>query len=272
MNLPTFQKLMSDLPNTPRMPVLFVGHGSPANALEDNPFTRAWKTVGQNLPRPNAILCISAHWFVDGTYVHGARAPKTIHDYYGFAPELYALSYPCPGAPDYARATMQTVKGFNVGWDLDWGLDHGCWVVIRHMFPNADVPVFQMSLDYTKGPEAHYALAAELGPLREKGVLIIGSGNIVHNLGLITFEENAKPFDWALEFDDTAKKYIADGNFAPLIHYKNLGHAAHESIPSPDHYWPMLYALALKQKGEEVTFFAEGISHSSISMRSFIIQ
>ncbi len=272
MNLSHFQNLTTSLPLTPRLPVLFVGHGSPQNALEDNEFTREWKRVGAGLPTPRAVLCISAHWFVDGTYVHGADRPQTIHDFYGFAPELYDIRYPCPGAPQAARATQGVAKSANIKWDIEWGLDHGCWVVLSQMFPSANIPVYQMSLDYTKPSDWHYTLASELAVLREHGVLVVCSGNIVHNLGLITFDEIARPYDWALEFDETSKKLIASGDHQPLIHYQTLGTAAHHSIPSPDHYWPMLYALGLQQKDEQVKFFAEGITFKSISMTSFIVQ
>ncbi len=272
MNLHTFATITDSFPPTPRLPVLFVGHGSPANALEDNEFTREWISVGKQLPKPNAILCISAHWFTDGSFVHGARQPKTIHDYYGFSPELYALTYPCPGAPELAKEIQNTITTTNILWDEDWGLDHGAWVVIRHLFPNADVPVFQLSLDATKPPQFHYALAKELAHLRRKGVLIIGSGNIVHNLGLITFDENVKPYDWAIEFDELAKNYITTGDHLPLINYKKLGEAAHLSIPTPEHFWPLLYTLALQESDEQVTYFAEGLTFKSISMRSIIIE
>jgi 4,5-DOPA dioxygenase extradiol len=272
MNLPKFKNLASTFSATERLPVLFVGHGSPANALEDNEFTRSWIEMGKHLPKPNAVLCISAHWFTDGSYVHGAERPTTIHDYYGFPPELYTLSYPCPGAPTIAKNIQDSVTATKILWDTDWGLDHGCWVVIRHLFPKADVPVFQLSLDARKSPQYHYDLAKELAYLRRKGVLIIGSGNIVHNLGLITFDEDTKPYDWAIEFDAVAKKYITDANHTPLINYKKLGEAAHLSIPTPDHYWPLLYTLALQEPNEQVTFFAEGVTFKSISMRSLIIR
>ncbi len=271
MNLNHFQNLTNEFPATHKMPALFVGHGSPANALEDNEFTRAWVEEGKRLPKPHAVLCISAHWFVDGTYVHGREYPRTIHDYYGFPPELYALRYPCPGAPTTAREVQKTVHKTKVLWDEDWGLDHGCWVVLRHLFPNADVPVFQLSLDATKSPQFHYNLAQELAALRRRGVLIVGSGNIVHNLGLITFDEVASPYEWAIEFDELSKKLIIDRNHQSLIDYKKLGSAAHLAIPTPEHYWPLLYVLALQEPDEQVQFFAEGVTHKSISMRSFVI-
>lgn len=271
MNLRHFQNLITDFPATPTMPVLFVGHGSPANALEDNEFTRAWTEEGKRLPKPSAVLCISAHWFTDGTYVHGRERPQTIHDYYGFPTELYNIRYDCPGAPSLAREVQNTVTKTKILWDEDWGLDHGCWVVIRHLFPQADVPVFQLSLDASKPARFHYELARELSALRRRGVLIVASGNIVHNLGLIQFDEFARPYDWALEFDAIAKQLIAEGNHEALIEYKKLGHAAALSIPTSEHYLPLLYTLGLKQKNEPVRFFAEGLAFKSISMRSLII-
>lgn len=272
MNLNHFKNITNTFPSTPRMPVLFVGHGSPQNALEDNEFTAAWIKKGQELPRPSAVLCVSAHWYVDQTMVHAAPTPKTIHDFYGFPPELYALRYHCPGAPEVAAEVQKMVTLADVQLDMDWGLDHGAWVVLSHLFPKADIPVFQLSIDATKPPQFHYDLAKELAPLRERGVLILGSGNIVHNLGAITFEETPKPYDWALEFDEVSKKLIATGDHQKLINYKNLGTAAHLSIPTPDHYYPLLYTLALQQPHEQIKFFAEGIAYKSISMRSFIIQ
>lgn len=271
MNLRNFVNTANEFPKTERFPVLFVGHGSPTNALEDNDFTRTWEAEGKKLPRPNAVLCISAHWFVDGTFVHGSPQPQTIHDFYGFPSELYAIKYDCPGAPSIAKEVQNMITKTNVKWDENWGLDHGCWVVIKRLFPNADVPVFQMSLDATKSPQFHYDLAKKLSALRRQGVLIIGSGNIVHNLGMISFDETAKPYDWAIEFDEITKKLILEGNHQSLINYKKLGHAANLAIPSPDHYWPLLYTLALQEKNEKVHFFAQGLTYKSISMRSLII-
>ncbi len=271
MNLANFKNIANHFPKTERFPVLFVGHGSPANALEDNEFTRAWIAEGKKLPKPNAVLCISAHWFTDGTFVNGSAQPETIHDFYGFSPELYNIQYDCPGAPEVAKQVQKLVTKTKVQWDEDWGLDHGCWVVIKHLFPQADVPVFQMSLDATKPPQFHYDIAKQLSELRRRGVLIISSGNIVHNLGMMTFDEIAKPFDWAIEFDTITKKLIAAGDHQKLIDYKKLGHIANLSIPTPDHYWPLLYTLALQEKNERVDFFAEGLTFKSISMRSLII-
>ena len=272
MNLKSFKNISAQFPKTERLPIMFVGHGSPVNAIEDNQFTLAWEKEGKNLSKPSAILCISAHWFVDGTYVHGAKQPQTIHDFYGFPPDLYNIRYNCPGSPEFAKETQNLVTTTKVQWDEDWGLDHGCWVVIKRLFPKADIPVFQLSLDATKPPQFHYDIAKELSSLRRQGVLIVGSGNIVHNLGMIVFDETAKPYDWALEFDAISKKLITDGDHKKLINYKKFGHAANLSIPTPDHYWPLLYTLALQEKDERVHFFAEGLTYKSISMRSLIIR
>lgn len=257
---------------TKTMPVLFVGHGNPLNAIQDSVFSRAWHAQGKLLPKPSAVLCVSAHWFVHGTYIHGSKKPRTIYDFYGFPPELYQVRYDCPGSPEYAKEAQGLVKKAKVLWDTEWGLDHGTWVIMKHMFPRADVPVFQMSVDYTKPSEFHYALAKELAPLREKGVLIIASGNIVHNLDMFKFDQNAKPFDWAIEFDEKVKSLILAGDHRALIDYEKLGIAARFSIPTPDHYWPLLYALALQKKNEVPRFFIEGIAHASASMRALIIK
>ncbi len=275
MNLMNFTKTINTLPLTPRMPVLFVGHGSPLNALEDNQFTRSWSAIGKELEglNPAAVLCISAHWYTNGTYVHGALEPRTIHDFYGFPPELYALRYQCLGAPSLAEATQEMLhQKTQVHWDESWGLDHGAWVVLRHVFPRANIPVFQISLDVTKSSQFHFALAEELQALRERGVLIVGSGNIVHNLGLLDFSSSTPTYDWALEFDEAVVQYIVRGDYRSLVDYQKLGPAALLSIPTPEHYWPFLYALALQKKGEEVKFLTEGLVMKSISMRSFIIR
>lgn len=272
MTLNEFVHITHALPNSPRMPVLFIGHGSPMNGIEDTVFAREWKTLGETLPRPAAILAISAHWLTEGTFVHIAEKPKTIHDFWGFPKELYDLTYPCPGAPLYAEATQLLTEKTQIKKDLDWGIDHGTWIVLHRMYPAANIPVFQLSIDMSQSSQFHYDLSRALRPLREKGVLIIGSGNIVHNLGRIDFNTAATTFDWADEFDTKAKALIAEGDHEALINYEKLGHAAALSIPTPDHYWPLLYTLGLQEKGEEATFPIEGIAHGSISMRSVLIK
>ncbi len=272
MTLKEFTQLTDALPYSPRMPVLFVGHGSPMNGIEDTVYAQGWKMLGETLPHPTAILAISAHWLTEGTFVHIAEKPKTIHDFWGFPKELYDITYPCPGSSVYAKATQTLITSTSVGTDLDWGIDHGTWIVLHRMFPKADVPVFQMSIDMSKPGQFHYELGRELAALREKGVLIMGSGNIVHNLGRIDFNEDASIFDWAQEFDEQAKMLIQKGDHAALIDHESLGHAAALAIPTPDHYWPLLYILGLKEKNEEIAFPVEGITHGSISMRSVLIK
>ena len=240
------------------------------NAIEDNGFSRAWAQVGKSLPKPNAILCVSAHWETAGTFVTGMDQPKTIHDFGGFPPELYEMEYPAPGSPDLAQLTTETVHKAPVRFDQSWGLDHGTWSVLCRMFPNADIPVIQLSLDRTQSPQFHYELGRELLALRNKGVLIVGSGNIVHNLRAITFQDKA--FDWAIEFDQTVKRLIEDGNHNSIIGYQNLGQAARLAIPTNEHYLPLLYILALQDEREQVHFFADRVTLGSVSMRSVLIR
>jgi 4,5-DOPA dioxygenase extradiol len=259
------------LPETARMPAIFVGHGSPMNGIEDNVFVRGWEKLGKDLPRPRAILSISAHWLTRGTEVHVTERPRTIHDFWGFPKQLYDLSYPCPGSPEDARALEEMVKSVAVRPDLDWGIDHGTWIVLHRMYPAADIPVFQMSIDMTRSHKEHYELAKELALLRRRGVLIIGSGNLVHNLGEIDFNEQAAVFPWAEDFDAKAKDLLLAHDHSSLIQYEKLGHAAQLSIPTPDHYWPLLYILGLQEDDEEVSFPIEGIAHGSISMRCVLI-
>lgn len=253
----------------PRMPVMFVGHGNPMHAISDNEFSRGWQRMAGGLA-PKAIVCISAHWETRGTRVTMAPKPKTIHDFGGFPPELHAVQYPAPGAPDLGNNIINTVKGHTVAEDHEWGLDHGAWSVIRHMFPKADVPAIQLSLDRNMAFGAHYELGQELAFLRRQGVLVIGSGNIVHNLRRAKWDSN-EPYDWALEFDELSRKLILDGNHAALIKGGKLNSAANLSIPTPEHFLPLLYVLALKKKGEEVSFFNERIDMGSMSMRSLVI-
>ncbi len=250
-----------------RLPALFVGHGNPMNALEDNPDTRAWKKLGEGI-RPRAVLCISAHWLTRGTFVTAMEKPKTIHDFYGFPRSLHEFDYPAPGAPGLARELMQKVNYTQVREDHDWGLDHGTWSVLAQMYPLADIPVFQMSIDIQKPMQYHYELARDLSYLRSKGVLVVGSGNIVHNLRMAKFTPNPVPYDWALEFDATAKKLIESGDHQALINYKTLGKSAMLSIPTEDHYIPLIYLLGLGDKKDAVSFPVESMAFGSGSMRS----
>jgi 4,5-DOPA dioxygenase extradiol len=259
------------------MPVLFVGHGSPMNIVLQNSYTHSLVKVAKELPKPNAILVVSAHWLTNGTYVTCVEKPKTIYDFYGFPEELYKITYPSPGSPDNAQLTIKTATSTQIKCG-DWGLDHAAWAVLKHMYPAADIPVFEMSLDYSpynnwkpKPLEYHYKLASELAPLREKGVLIIGSGNIVHNLGLIDFGTDAKPFNWAVKFDDKVKQCLISGKHKDLINYIELGEEAPYAVPTQDHYLPMIYAIGLQRKGETLKFIHEGFQNGSVSMRAFQI-
>ena len=254
------------------MPVVFVGHGSPENAILDNAFTRRMEQVGQELPRPKAILAVSAHWLTHGTHVTGMARPQTIHDFYGFPREMYALSYPCPGAPEYAERVRRLVTKTDVGWDLEWGLDHGTWTILRRMYPEANVPVFQLSIDYGQPPEYHYALAKELAPLREEGVLILGSGNITHNIRVTDYPDlDAPPRAWAVEFDERVKAALLHRDHAPLVHYRNWGRVADLAVPTNDHYLPMLYVAGLQEEEDTVKFVYEGFHYGTLSMRCFQI-
>lgn len=251
------------------MPALFVGHGSPTNAIEENEFSRAWADAGKSMPRPRAVLCISAHWETNGTQVTSTERPGTIHDFFGFPRPLYEVSYPSPGAPEIARLVRETVRGTRVRPDPGRGLDHGAWAVLRRMFPGADIPVAQLSLDRAKEPAFHYGLGKELAFLRREGVLIVGSGNIVHNLGEMVREDTA--YDWAVEFDDTMKRLILSGDHDAIVRYPDLGPTARLSVPTNEHFLPLLYVLALQDEGEGIRFFADRVTLGSISMRSLRI-
>ena len=265
------KKMASEGKTTSRMPVLFLGHGSPMNAIEENQFVQGFRKVSSEIEQPRAILCISAHWETKGTFVTAMDHPRTIHDFGGFPQELFEVQYPAPGSPELAGETRKVVKSTQVEMDDQWGLDHGAWTVIKHMYPDADIPVVQMSLDYTKNAKFHYELARELSSLREKGVLIVGSGNMVHNLRRVAWDrlnDEEFGFDWALEANEKMKSYILSGNHQPLINYTSQGTAFELSIPTPEHYLPLLYALALQQKNEEVSLFNDKAIAGSLSMTS----
>jgi 4,5-DOPA dioxygenase extradiol len=251
--------------NLEKMPVLFVGHGSPINAIEDNEFSRAWEQMGQSLPRPEAILCISAHWETSSVQVTAMESPRTIYDFYGFPGQLYAVRYPAPGSPALASQVERTLTGAGVQQDLAWGLDHGAWSVLRRMFPAADIPVVQLSLDYTKSPQEHYELGKRLSALRYQGVLIVGSGNMVHNLRLVKWDDTA--YDWAIEFDELLKQRILAGDHPSIVQYNQHGRIATLSVPTAEHFLPLLYVLAVQDPGEPVSFFADKVTLGSISMR-----
>ena len=248
-------------------PAIFFGHGSPMNALLNNSYTEAWQRIGQETPKPKAILSISAHWFVPETGVTIGTAPRTIHDFGGFPKELYQVQYPAPGDPGLARRVQQLLSPLPVTMDNSWGLDHGTWSVLRHMFPNADVPVVQLSIDESKPASFHFEIGKRLTPLREEGVLIVGSGNLVHNLHAYAWGRHTPdPYDWAVQFESEARQMMVAGEYKPLIEYEKLGKRALLSIPTPEHYLPVLYVVATRQPGEVITFPVEGVDGGSISM------
>ena len=261
-----------------QMPVLFIGHGSPMNAIEENEFSRGWRETTEKLPRPKAILCVSAHWETWGTLVTGMEKPRTIHDFGGFPQALFQVQYPAVGSKWLAEEVCSVVKDVPVNLDEDWGLDHGAWSVLRQMYPHADIPVVQLSLDYTKTPQAHYNLAKELAPLRLQGVLILGSGNMVHNLRRVVLPggwgDFNQPFglDWALEASALLKKLIDADEHQALINYPELGAAVQLAIPTPEHYLPLLYVLALKQEGERISYFNDKPLAGSLTMTSLLIR
>ena len=274
MKLNALNRITETFGSTEKMPVLFLGHGSPMNAIEDNEFTKGWKEIGKTLPKPNAILCVSAHWETRGTFITAMEKPTTIHDFGGFPQALFDVQYPAPGSPELARETKNLITKTEVGLDDKWGLDHGAWSVIKHLYPNADIPVIQISLDYYQSPQYHYELAKELSSLRKKGVLIIGSGNMVHNLGKAVWEKIKEPeygFDWAIEASEKMKKYIISNDHKSLINYKSQGKAFDLAIPTPDHYLPLLYTLALKEDNEKVSLFNDKAIMGSLTMTSLII-
>lgn len=268
MNLNKLKTLTDPFESTEKMPVLFVGHGSPMNAIEINEFSNEWKILSGKLPLPTAILCISAHWETKGTLVTVMKKPQTIHDFGGFPQALFDVQYPAPGSPELADETKKMVSKTDVGLDEKWGLDHGAWSVIRVMYPEANIPVIQMSLDYYQNPQYHYDLAKELAALRQKGVLVIGSGNMVHNLRAVDWGKPNQGFDWAIEANSKLKKLILDNDHKQLINYKTLGREVELSIPTPEHYLPLLYALALKSENEQVAFFNDKSVMGSLSMTS----
>ena len=253
------------------MPVLFIGHGSPMNGIEDNEFSRRWSKMALDIPEPEAVLVISAHWLSKGTRVTAMDFPKTIHDFGGFPKALFDVQYPAPGSPDLAKELTSMLQAAQAVPDHDWGLDHGAWTVVRHMYPKANIPVLQLSIDYSKGPQYHYELAKDLYALRKKGVLILGSGNMVHNLGLIAWDKLNEPsfgFDWAVELNHQFKQLISDGNHQALINYHSISRDISRAIPTSEHYLPLLYSIGLQNKNEPVSFFNDQVVGGSITMTS----
>jgi 4,5-DOPA dioxygenase extradiol len=270
MSLASIRQLTDTLPEQNRkMPLLFIGHGSPMNGIEDNEFSRRWQQMAKEIPQPKAVLVVSAHWFTRGTHVTAMDHPATIHDFGGFPQALFDVQYPAPGDPQLAVETASLVRSAPVGLDHDWGLDHGAWTVVRHMYPKADIPVLQLSIDFTKGGKQHYELAKELSILRKKGVLILGSGNMVHNLRLISWELiHGGGFDWTIAMNEKFKQLITDGDHAALANYEGLGKEAKLAIPTPEHYLPLLYILALQEKNEIPLFFNDKAVAGSLTMTS----
>jgi 4,5-DOPA dioxygenase extradiol len=253
----------------PVLPAIFFGHGNPMNALLDNEYTRRWSAIGQSIAKPKAILSISAHWYVPATGVTVSTAPRTIHDFGGFPPELYQVKYPAPGDPELARRVQQLLAPVPVALDNSWGLDHGTWSVLKHVYPQADVPIVQLCIDETQPAEWHFDIARRLAILRDEGVLIVGSGNLVHNLHTYAWgREAVEPYDWALRFEQQAREMLVAEENRPLIDYQRLGRDAMLSIPTPDHYLPLLYVLGTRQKGESASFPVEGVDGGSVSMLS----
>ncbi|TRX30859.1 4,5-DOPA dioxygenase extradiol [Flavobacterium sp. ZT3R18] len=264
-------KIAGTFSNTEKMPVLFLGHGSPMNAIEENQFVTGFRNMAKTLPKPNAILCISAHWFTSGTKVTAMEIPRTIHDFGGFPQELFEVQYPAKGSPELAQVTQELLLPTAVELDEHWGLDHGAWSVIKHLYPDADIPVIQLSIDYTKSGQYHFELAQKLSALRSKGILIIGSGNIVHNLRLVdfpNFDKDNYGYDWAIEARESINNYLLDGNFQPLIDFEKQSKAFQLAIPTPDHYLPLIYTLGLKDKSEELSLFNDKLVAGSLSMTS----
>ncbi len=252
-----------------KMPVIFVGHGSPMNAIEDNEYSRAWKSIVKRIPKPQAIISISAHWFIKGTKIQNAEAPRTIYDMYGFPKELYEVVYNAPGAPDVAKVAKELISKDTV-YDNTWGIDHGTWSVLVHMYPERDVPVFQISIDAYAPPEEHYRIGRELRSLREKGVLILGSGNIVHNLRLVDWHMGSKGFDWAYEFDDYIYDNIMSKNHQHILNFNELCSSARHAVPTPDHFYPLLYTLGASDEEDRVSVFNKSCELGSLTMTSYI--
>jgi len=274
MTLRNLHKQVMSFVDTPLMPVVFVGHGTPMNSIEDNEFVRTWQKLGTDIPQPQAILCISAHWETKGTFVTAMDRPKTIHDFYGFPGELYTQQYPAPGSSLLANMVQQEIRKVNIRDDYEWGLDHGSWSVLKHIYPKADIPVVQMSIDHFKDSKYHYGLGNELMFLRRKGVLIVGSGNMIHNLRMVKVageDFNAEfGYDWAFELNNFLKEKILSRDHYSLIDYTHIP-ASLMAIPTPEHYIPLLYTLGLQGKDESVRFFNDKVIAGSLSMTSLII-
>ena len=253
------------------MPVLFIGHGSPMNAIEDNEFSKGWKAMAKTLPKPKAILCISAHWETKGTFVTAMEKPQTIHDFGGFPQALFDVEYPAEGNPELAKITSELITNTKVTLDHEWGLDHGTWTVVKHLYPNAEIPVLQLSIDYNKPAQYHFNLAQQLKLLRKKGVLIIGSGNMIHNLKMVAWDKLQEAefgYDWAFDMNTLFKEKIENRDFQSLIDYEKLGIGAKLAIPTPDHYFPLIYSVALQDNQDNIQFFNDKLVGGSLNMTS----
>ena len=255
--------------NMSKMPVLFVGHGSPMNAVEENRYTNTWKEIAAGMPRPACILCVSAHWYTRGTRIMAQDKPKTIHDMYGFPDELYQIFYPAPGSPATALAAKSLINR-ETALDDSWGIDHGAWSVLVHMYPGRDIPVFQLSVDALAPPETHYQIGRELAPLRKEGVLILGSGNVVHNLRMVDWHMEGQGFDWAHQFDDFIRQSILTGQHDSVVNYQAQGDTARLAVPTPDHFYPLLYPLGAAEEGETVRVFNSHCEMGSLSMTGYL--
>lgn len=269
--LSAFAGIVDALTPTTRMPVLFVGHGNPMNAIEENEFVKGWRIVAGGFEKPKAILCLSAHWKTKGSYITAMEKPKTIHDFGGFPRELFEVQYPAPGDPKLAIESQKLIQSADVQSDFSWGLDHGCWSVIKQMYPKADIPVIQLSIDYSKPLRFHFDLAKELSSLRSKGILIIGSGNMVHNLQRIDWQNEHSGYDWAVEANEGFKSMITSEKYDKLFDIQNVSSAFRLSVPSLDHYIPLLFSLGLKEKTDPLTFFNDALMMGSLSMTSLKI-
>lgn len=267
-------KAIDKLEKTQRMPVLFLGHGSPMNAIEENQFVQGFRKIAKEIPQPNAILCVSAHWLTRGTYVTAMEMPRTIHDFGGFPKALYEEQYPAKGSPELAKEIQGIINSAEVELDQEWGLDHGAWTVLKHMYPEANIPVLQLSIDYGKPISYHFDLAKELNVLRDKGVLIVGSGNLIHNLRMVDFgriNDVGYGYDWAIEANEVFHNILAEKDYKALLDYTKLGRGVQLAIPTPDHYIPMIYSLALDDSKSDNILFNDELLAGSLSMTSIFI-
>lgn len=271
LKLDSLHQFTKNFKATERMPALFVGHGNPMNAIEDNIFTKGFESIAKELPRPNAILCISAHWETRGTFVTAMKQPETIHDFGGFPSRLYEVQYPAPGSPELALAIQQGITSTSVNLTNEWGLDHGCWTVAKFLFPKADIPVIEMSIDYSKPAAFHYQLGKELSALRRKGVIIIGSGNSIHNLRMVDWSNMDtvdSGYDWAIGVNERIRQFITEGDHQSLVNFDKLGKEFKLAIPTPEHFIPLLYTLALQEKDEVPYIFNDHLVAGSLNMMS----